>query len=278
MRSSTPPPTLIKGDCLTVMRRLARVREPFHLIYLDPPFMTGRVFRTGDGEVAYDDRWPSPALYRAWLQQRFAAARDILDPTGSIVVHVDPKVSHLVRVELDEVFGPDAFASEIVWRYRRWPAKTENLQRVHDVLIRYVRDPNARPRFQRRYEPLSASTLATWGTRRQRVGEKAGDRRRSSVSTDEVSPGAALGDVWELPIVAPSGRERARGGKYPTQKPEALLERLIDVFTLPGDRVLDFCCGSGTTVAVAHRLGRVAVGIDQSHVAIRTARARLGGA
>jgi site-specific DNA-methyltransferase (adenine-specific) len=196
----------------------------------------------------------------------------LLDPAGCLVLHVDPKTSHYAKVLCDEIFGADAFASEIVWRYRRWPAKTKNFQRVHDVLLRYVKDPDCEPRFQQLYEPLAASTAKTWGTRKQRaVVNSAGRRTRSSV-TEQASPGAPLGDVWDISIIAPVARERTG---YPTQKPEALLERLISACTAPGDLVVDPYCGSGTTLAVAARLGRRGVGIDQSPQALAITQKRL---
>src|SRR5262249_15628856 len=130
------------------------------LAYFDPPFFTGRVHaklsRERDarsGKIlrafspAFDDRWIDLGSYLDALGQRLDAVRSLLRADGSVIVHVDPRTSHYVKVLCDEVFGEDAFASEIVWRYRRWPSKTPNFQRVHDVLLRYVRDPKERPRF-----------------------------------------------------------------------------------------------------------------------------------
>lgn len=240
------------------------------LVYLDPPFATGRDFLTAKGELAYSDRWQSFDAYLAALRVRLELLRPLLAAHGCVVVHVDPRTSHYVKVMGDMVFGRDRFASEIVWRYRRWPSKTPNFQRVHDVLLRWVVDP-ARARWNQLYEPLSASTVATWGDRRQRAVTQDGRRARSS-TTDEASPGCPMGDVWDLSIVAPVAKERTG---YPTQKPEALLERLILATTDEGDTVLDPYCGSGTTLAVASRLGRHAIGIDSSEVAIATVRKRL---
>jgi site-specific DNA-methyltransferase (adenine-specific) len=192
-----------------------------------------------------------------------------------VVLHVDPKTSHYLKVLGDEIFGEEAFASEIIWRYRRWPSKTPNFQRVHDVLLRWRKDPKAKPRFNVPYEPLAASTLATWGKNKQRaVIEKDGRRARSS-TTEEASKGVPMGDVWEIGVIAPIARERTG---YPTQKPEALLERLLLALSDPGDVVLDPYAGSGTTLAVAARLGRTFVGIDQSEVALGIATQRLENA
>jgi DNA modification methylase len=172
----------------------------------------------------------------------------------------------------DEIFGADCFASEIVWRYRRWPSKTKNFQRVHDVLLRYVRDSRHEPRFRQLYEPLAASTLATWGDRKQRAVVDAKGQRLRSSSTEEATPGTPLGDVWEIGIVAPVAKERTG---YPTQKPEALLTRLVEACTQPGDVVLDPYAGSGTTLAVCARLGRPAFGIDMNRRAVTIATRRL---
>lgn len=283
VRQGNAATRLVRGDNLHGLAALSKRPERATLIYLDPPFFTGREHnhversRGDDGIVrklvpAFDDRWESLQQYLGELAQRLCLARELLDPAGCLVLHVDPKTSHYAKVLCDEIFGIEAFASEIVWRYRRWPAKTKNFQRVHDVLLRYVRDPEREPRFQQLYEPLAASTEKTWGTRKQRaVVDSSGRRTRSSV-TEHASPGAPLGDVWDISIIAPVARERTG---YPTQKPEALLERLIQACTAPGDLVVDPYCGSGTTLAVAARLGRRAIGIDQSEQALAITHKRL---
>jgi site-specific DNA-methyltransferase (adenine-specific) len=170
------------------------------------------------------------------------------------------------------VFGPRCFASEIIWRYRRWPSKTKNFQRVHDVLLRYVKDHRVEPRFSQLYEPLAASTVATWGVQRQRAVVGASGVRTHSSRTAHESPGAPLGDVWEIGIIGPVARERTG---YPTQKPEALLQRLIEACSAPHDLVLDPYAGSGTALVVGTRLGRRTLGIDQSPEALDVIRQRL---
>jgi DNA modification methylase len=263
---------LLHGHNVTHLHRLGAKGRRFVLAYLDPPFLSGKVYRMPDGEIAFDDRWPSVEAWLERLQATSAAVLDVLQPEGSIVVHVDPKVSHHVRFMLDDLFGSKCFASEIVWRYRRWPSKTPNFQRVHDVLLRYVRDKKAKPRFCQLYEPLASSTLATWGTRKQRaVVDETGRRLRSS-KTNKETLGVPLGDVWDISIIAPNSGERTG---YPTQKPRELLDRIVSALSNPGDSVLDPYCGSGTVLATCKHLGRHAVGIDASLVAIRVARERL---
>jgi site-specific DNA-methyltransferase (adenine-specific) len=257
------------------------------LAYMDPPFLTNRAFAAIDKGVrakgplktrprtfAFDDHWASRGEYLEALGQRLVLVRELLAPHGSVVVHVDSKTSHYIKVMCDEIFGEEAFASEIIWRYRRWPSKTPNFQRVHDVLLRYRKDPKAMPRWNQPYEPLAASTLATWGTNKQRAVIENDGRRSRSSTTDEATKGVPMGDVWEIGVIAPVARERTG---YPSQKPEALLERLVSALSDPGDVVLDPYIGSGTTVAVAARLGRSFIGVDASEVAFGIAQARLEG-
>lgn len=250
------------------------------LAYMDPPFLTNRVFeatvrgpkKAREKTFAFDDHWASRGAYLEALGQRLVLVRELLAPHGSVVVHIDSRTSHYVKVLCDEIFGDDAFASEIIWRYRRWPTRTPNFQRVHDVLLRYRKDPKVAPRWNQPYEPLAASTIATWGTNKQRaVFEEDGRRARSS-TTEEATKGVPMGDVWDIGVIAPVSRERTG---YPSQKPEALLARIIESLSNPGEIVLDPYAGSGTTLAVAARLGRVFVGMDASDVAVATATKRL---
>jgi DNA modification methylase len=276
--------TLIHGNNLQALRCLAE-QQPASvtLAYLDPPFFTGRTHhrvdrkRTDTGierseSVAFDDRWDSLAHYLTVLKERLVHVRTLLADHGSVVIHVDPKTSHYIKVMCDEIFGWDCFASEVVWRYRRWPAKTRNFQRVHDVMLRYVKNAEATPRFNQLYEPLAPSTQKTWGDHKQRAVVGSAGRRLRSSTTEQLSAGAPLGDVWEIPIVAPVARER---NGYPTQKPEALLRRWIDSCSDPGDLILDPYMGSGTTLKVAHELGRRALGIDASEQAHLVTQKRL---
>lgn len=285
LHAGDPGLRFIRGDNLRVLELLQpELAARVTLAYLDPPFLTGRTHQRVERQreahgaisrtetVAYDDRWASRTEYLQALGARIEAVRTLLAPHGSAIVHIDPRTSHYVKVLCDEIFGPDAFCSEIIWRYRRWPTKTPNFQRVHDVLLRYVRDPKVTPRFNQLYEPLAASTQATWGTGKQRAVVGASGRRQRSSTLDERSPGVPMGDVWEIGIVAPIARERTG---YPTQKPEALLERLILALSDPGELVLDPYAGSGTTLAVAQRTGRGAIGIDASPESWSVAEARL---
>jgi hypothetical protein len=266
------------GDNLPIMRKLHARGARVHLAYLDPPFNTGEDFmfqRGGKAELAYRDKWSSFDAWLSALRARAAAVRDLLTLDGCVFVHVDPKSSHYVKVMLDHLFGRDCYANEIIWRYRRWPTPQPHFQRMHDTLLRYVRDRRQRPRWSQLYDPLSKSTMAGTGGRRQhKRWDAAAGKSVGMTLTDEASPGAFMADVWEIPLLAPNAVE---GTGYPTQKPEALLERVLTACSYQGDTVLDPYFGSGTTGVVAKRLGRRWVGIDASPVAVRVAGARLCG-
>ncbi len=280
-----PDAELVFGDNLTALHALHEdYAGKIHLAYLDPPYLTGRkhyrVTRTKDPSgvmtrttsEAFDDRWQSLADYLNALEPRLKMVRSLLSEDGCLVLHVDSKTSHYAKILCDEIFGAECFASEVIWRYRRWPSKTKNFQRVHDVMLRYLKRAESVPRYNQLYEPLAPSTVKTWGTKRQLAITDDTGRRTHSSTTEAASKGTPLGDVWEIGIVAPVARERTG---YPTQKPEALLQRWIESCSRPGDLILDPYMGSGTTLAVASRMGRRALGIDQGKEAWEVSRARL---
>lgn len=287
------------GDMLDVLPAL----EPgcADLIYFDPPFNSGKDYKTREGVLAYSDKWsfdevaaqdcyramelgrlgwavnalhdligPSPAMaYLAHVALCIAAIEPVLSDTGSLYLHCDPKHSHHIRLLLDAALGADTWRNTITWRYRRWPTKAHRYQRMHDDILFYARDGT---HFEALYgyESLASSTLQTFGDREQVADFSTGHRKPGK--TQRKSKGPPLSDVWEVGVVAPSGHERTG---YPTQKPEKLLERIILSSTKPGDTVLDPACGSGTTPAVAERLGRKWIAIDRSAPAIETTRTRL---
>ena len=271
---------LIRGDNRDAMRALAATHAGgIDLVYIDPPFGTGGSFSltargAGDAVVAaYDDRWTLGLdEYLSTMLEQLQHIRALLSDRGTVFVHCDWHVSHYLRCLLDEVFGPGAFKNEIVWRYRRWPARTRVFQRMHDVIFWYGKSESDAHAWEPLYEPLAPSTLATWGTKRQIADFSSGRRKPSQ--TDEETKGAPMSDVWDIGIIAPIAKERVG---YPTQKPEALLRRVIESASRPGDLVADFFAGSGTTLAVASKLGRRFVGCDASGAAIHAARKRLLG-
>ena len=276
---------LIEGDNLAALEALLNTDVQVHLAYLDPPFYTQRVHhrtkrhrnrRTGklkrSQTPAFDDRWADMSSYLVILRERIIRIRELLTDDGCIIIHVDPTTSHYIKVLCDELFGADCFASEIIWRYRRWPAKTPNFQRMHDVLLRYRRNAKAAPRFCQLYQPLAASTRATWGNSKQLADVGEDGRRIRSTKTAEPSPGAPMGDVWEIGVIAPVAKERTG---YPTQKPLSLLSRVIQSCSFEGDTVLDPYVGSGTTLLAAANEGRRAIGIDRSPEATQICVQRL---
>jgi DNA modification methylase len=284
---SAPKPTgagllrqkLVHGDNRAVMRALLpEYAGRVDLVYLDPPFGTGGSFALtqraggpGDEVPAYSDRWSlGLGSYLSTMLEQLTLMRALLSERGTIFLHCDWHVSHYLRCLLDEVFGPTSFKNEIVWRYRRWPAKTRVFQRMHDVLFWYGKTPDDRHAWTPLYEPLAASTRETWGTKRQIADFSSGRRKPSQ--TEEESRGAPMSDVWDIGIIAPIAHERVG---YPTQKPEALLRRLIEATTRPGDLVADFFAGSGTTLVAAEKLGRRWIGCDVGQAAIHAAKKRL---
>jgi DNA modification methylase len=268
---------LIRADNrLAIPALLEHFAGKVDLVYIDPPFATGGDFSlaAGGAEVlAYSDRWRSGlGDYLSTMLEQLELIRALLSERGTIFVHCDWHVSHHLRCLLDEVFGPDAFKNEIVWRYRRWPARTRVFQRMHDVLFWYGLSAGDGHAWTPLYEELAPSTLETWGTKRQIADFSTGRRKPSQ--TDEETPGAPMSDVWDIGIIAPIARERVG---YPTQKPEALLRRVIEAASRPGDLVADLFAGSGTTLAVAEKLGRRWIGCDDGRAAIHMSRKRLLG-
>jgi DNA modification methylase len=214
--------------------------------------------------------------------------RRVLKRTGSLYLHCDPTASHYLKVLLDGIFGAACFRNEIIWRYRRWPAKARRFQRMHDVLLFYTASPAGEQTFNTLYgyEKLAESTLKTFGTKKQRADFSSGHRKPSVEEADTQGPplsdywdiddvavnGPPMSDAWEVGVIAAIGKERTG---YPTQKPEALLERVIRASSKEGDVVLDPFCGCGTAIAVAERLERKWIGIDVTHLAINIIRDRM---
>jgi site-specific DNA-methyltransferase (adenine-specific) len=238
------------------------------LVYLDPPWFVQKDFG------AFNDRWPSIEAYHAFVQRLLWAVEPMLQPGGSVVLHLDQHVSHYAKIVGDQIFGYRNFASEIIWRYRRWPTKTSNFQRVHNTLLRWIVRPMGKELWHQLYEPLAPSTRKLWGTTKQLASFDANGRRRKSTSTDETSPGVPMGDVWDIPIIAPMAKERTG---YPAQKPVALLERLVLALTDEGGIVLDPCCGSGTSGVAAAKHGRRWFGCDKNGDAVEIVRRRMEG-
>ncbi len=225
--------------------------------------------------------------YLCMMAPRLVELRRVLKASGSLYLHCDPTASHYLKVLLDGIFGPACFRNEVIWRYRRWPAKARRFQRMHDVLLFYTASAEKAHTFNTLYgyEKLAESTLKTFGTRKQRADFSSGHRKPGVEDAETQGPPLSdfwededrppLSDAWEIGVIAAIGRERTG---YPTQKPETLLERIIRSSSNEGDLVLDPFCGCGTAIAVAERLKRRWVGIDVTHLALNMVRERMKGA
>jgi site-specific DNA-methyltransferase (adenine-specific) len=212
--------------------------------------------------------------YLSMMAPRLVELRRVLKRSGSLYLHCDPTASHYLKVLLDGIFGPASFRNEIIWRYRRWPAPSRRFQRMHDVLLFYTAGTGNEHVFKTLYgyERLADSTLKTFGTKKQRADFSSGHRKPSV--EDSETEGPPMSDVWEVGIIAASGKERTG---YPTQKPEKLLERVILASTEEGQVVLDPFCGCGTAIATAEKFNRRWIGIDVTHLAINIIRERMKG-
>jgi site-specific DNA-methyltransferase (adenine-specific) len=264
---------VVFGDNLAVLKALDT--DTFQMIYVDPPFNTGKVqkrislktMRNADGnrmgfkglrystEVQsahhyvdiYDD-------YLGFLEPRLIEAHRVLHSTGTMYLHLDYREVHYAKFLMDEIFGRNNFLNEIIWAYdygarstKRWPAKHDNILVYVKDIENYWFDSVAVDR-----EPYMAPGLVT---------------------PEKAARGKLPTDVWWHTIVSPTGKEKTG---YPTQKPEGVLRRMVTASTRPGDRVLDFFAGSGTLGVVARQLGRSFILVDNNEVAIDIMRKRLG--
>jgi site-specific DNA-methyltransferase (adenine-specific) len=264
--------TVYFGDNLAVLKSIPD--SSVQLIYIDPPFNTGReqqrstvtTKRNDQGDrvgfkgkryetvkstiLSYDDQF---ANYWEFLEPRLEEAFRILNQTGTLYLHLDYREAHYAKVLLDALFGVDCFLNEIIWAYdyggkskSRWPSK-------HDTILVYVKDP-AGYYFDSEAvdrEPYMAPGLVT---------------------PEKVEKGKLPTDVWWHTIVSPTGKEKTG---YPTQKPIGILRRIIQASSKPGDTVLDFFAGSGTTGFVANELNRRFILVDQNPESIEIIKDRL---
>jgi site-specific DNA-methyltransferase (adenine-specific) len=266
---------ILLGDNLSLLGLFAA--ETFQLIYIDPPFNTGKsqtrktlqTVPDGDGDRTgfqgrrYKTRLLEQSSYRdsfedylAFLTPRLQEAHRLLRGDGTLYFHIDYREAHYCKLLLDEIFGRESFLNELIWAYdygarakRRWPAK-------HDTILVYVKDPSAYffDSAEVDREPYMAPGLVT---------------------PEKAARGKLPTDVWWHTIVPTTGHEKTG---YPTQKPEGILRRMVQASTRPGDWCLDFFAGSGTLGAVAAQLGRRYVLIDSNPEAVEVMRARLGTA
>jgi DNA modification methylase len=261
---------LILGDNLEILKTIES--ETVDLIYLDPPFFSNQTYEViwgDDGEKrSFEDRFAGGIdHYINWLKNRVRQMHRILKPTGSIFLHCDWHASANIRVDiLDKIFGRNNFRNEIVWHYRRWTANSNNFQRLHDTIFWYSKSNNNYT-FNPLYTPYTEKSLKRKQNYHTRI-------KGDDIYVTEIDErGVRENDVWtDIQLLNSQSKERIG---YPTQKPEKLLERIIKCTTKEGDLVLDPFVGGGTTIAVANRLNRKWIGIDQSVMAIKVTDLRL---
>jgi len=237
------------------------------LIYADPPFFTGRRQRHQGNGMSFEDAWRDGLSgYLDWLRPLLVEFHRLLAPTGTLYMHLDWHAVHYVKVELDRVFGGDHFLNEVIWHYGLGAARSRShFLRKHDTLLVYRR--GAQPTFNVLRGAVTPAMAAKYRHRDER-----GSYMHSRGRRYYLKGGKPLDSVWEIPSLAATSRERLG---YPTQKPEALLDRVVAASSNPGDLVLDLFCGSGTTPAVAQRLGRRWIAADCLATAIEVSANRL---
>ena len=257
---------LIFGDNLQVMKSLLDdpdVKGLVKLIYIDPPFATKQEFRGSQDQKAYQDKIAG-AKFVEFLRKRLIFLRELLADDGSIYIHLDWKKAHYIKTILDEVFHENNFRNEIIWHYRTGNISKKQFQRKHDVVFLYSKGNN--PIFNP--QEIKEYYFCIYGPKfkpsfkgRKSGKDKYGDYRISLID-----------DVWDISAVFTLSGEHT---EYPTQKPETLIERIINASSNKNDLILDAFAGSGTTLAVAEKLGQRWIGIDCGKLAIYTIQKRL---
>ena len=238
------------------------------LIYIDPPFNSGKNHTVAAGGLRVRDVWSGDIdVYMAFLTPRLGQMYRLLADTGTMYVHLDWHAVHYVKVYLDGLFGAGNFLNEVVWSYRTGGLSKQWFARKHDTILVY-----AKRKGMHRFNVLRQGEFRTDGMNYDDAGRPYKKTKKGRLYFHREGP--ALTDVWDIPFLSTVSSERVG---YPTQKPEALLDRIVRASSNPGDLLADFFCGSGTTLVVARRLGRRFVGCDVSRGAVRIAQQRLAG-
>ena len=270
---TAPANRLIFGDNLSVMTALLPEYEgQIHLIYADPPFFTNRKYpaRIGRGEDSrkpaawklaegYHDHWDNLDSYLDFLYQRLMLMYRLLSPNGTLYLHLDWHADAYARLLLDEIFGAGHLLNEIIWAYHGPSPIRRAFNRKHDTILAYVKREDYTFNVDAVREPYNQNTVKTFNSSPKAGFGKMPDLERGKVPED----------WWYFPVIARLHNERTG---YPTQKPVALLQRILLASSNPGDLVADFFCGSGTTPFVAARHGRRYIATDETFRAIHTTR------
>ena len=301
---------LYYGDNLDVLRE-SITDESVDLVYLDPPFNSNRSYnvlfkqRSGDEAQAqleaFDDSWTwsheaeqqylelvsggAPAkvadaieamrklvgdndvlAYLVMMTPRLVELHRVLKPTGSLYLHCDPTASHYLKVVMDAIFGARNFRSEVIWHYGLGGrAPSDRFANKHDIIFFYAKSKD-------NYFTAPRGSITTAMKQKYSHEDEHGKYMLSYGKKYYLKGGKRIDDVWEIPTISPTASERLG---YPTQKPIALLERIVEASSSPGDVVLDPFCGCGTTIDAAERLGRKWIGIDITYIAVDLVIKRL---
>lgn len=235
------------GDNLQVLARFPE--KSIDLIYADPPFFSNKnyeiIWGNGAEIKVYEDRWKGGInVYIEWMKERLWQCYRVLKDTGSMYLHCDWHANHRLRIAMEDIFGETNFQNEIIWHYGLGGSSRTRWQRKHDNILFY-------------------SKSATWVFNPIMIPATS-QRMRGQLKKED--------DVWDIPTINNMAKERLG---YPTQKPKALLEPIIKASSNPDDIVLDPFCGCGTTLVVAHQLGRRWIGVDVSPIACSLMKNRL---
>lgn len=288
------------GDNLQVMSHMLKeYRGQINLIYIDPPFdskvdykkkieIKGIGKTTSDSssfeEKQYGDIWTNDE-YLQFMYERAILLKELLSDNGTLYLHCDYHQSMYLRCIFDEIFGPDHFKNEIIWHYEKWTAPSgDSFQKNHDSIFMYSKGKNkfntikeVTKNLEQKYKNgyligggYGSNGLVVYDKNNPKVQEMINSGKYQVHYAD--MEGKPISDVWDIPFINPQALERTG---YPTQKPEKLLERIIEASSNPGDLVFDCFMGSGTTQAVAMKLGRKFIGADINLGAIQTTAKRL---
>jgi len=295
---------LIFGDNLQAMKTLLQIKEQgdlrnadgtpgVRLIYIDPPFATKKEFRGSQNEQAYQDKIAG-AAFLEFLRQRLVLLRELLADDGSIYVHLDWKKGHYIKVLMDEIFGASRFRNDIIWRYRTYQGQVSSyFPRKHDIILFYTKGERNTFSLLKEQDYTRNIDYQRWNDYLVNGNEIRGDHYPKTDSRFDVFikkwlrehpgkkptrrdvlyklEGFTVDDVWDIKAVDPKDLDKV----YPTQKPEELLERVINASSCAGDLVLDAFAGSGTTCVVAEKLKRRWIAIDCGKLSIYTIQKRL---
>lgn len=257
--------TIYCGDNLIWLKKFPD--KCIDLIYIDPPFFSNRhyevIFNDGEEIRSFEDRWKGGiSHYIEWMRERIFEMHRILKDTGSFYLHCDWHASHYLKVMCDDIFKYKNFRNEIVWCYTGPTKNIRDFPDKHDTIFRYVKGKSWTFNLKEAKIPYSEAFLE----RRKHIEGKGGiygGRKEKGKDISKYEEGKLIEDWWtDIPAGGQISRKELLG--YPTQKPEALLERIIKASSNEGDLVADFFCGCGTTLAVAQRLKRNWIGIDVS--------------